>query len=300
MEERLRKFAQLVDAGSFTQASKELHISQPALSSAINKLERELSCQLLVRQPRSLKLTKAGKLAYGAGKQLIIQKGNLATKIGELSQEPTPLTIGMIDSVADALFAAENYDHILERQAKTSIVVNDSTYLLDAVKRDKLDIAFIVEQPRPLPSLIEATFVVPEPLVLVCHNAQVSVVQQSLHRGQLPNFISYNQHSTSYQLIDRALQHEGIEASPTFLSTSPAVMLKLVLLQKGPAVLPHIVVKDYLRKGTLSILTNPKPVTIERNIIRITRQEKHMTSEIDHITKHAQVVLQSAGTLLRK
>ena len=48
MDERLKKFVQLVDSGSYTQASRQLHISQPALSVAIGKLERELHASLLV------------------------------------------------------------------------------------------------------------------------------------------------------------------------------------------------------------------------------------------------------------
>src|ERR1700751_5187786 len=99
MEERLRKFAVLVDAGSYTKASQELHISQPALSTAMNKLERELKAELLVHGSRTLKLTKAGKLAYDSAKELGIVSSNLKTRIADLLHDNPKLTIGMIDSV---------------------------------------------------------------------------------------------------------------------------------------------------------------------------------------------------------
>src|SRR6266566_1918097 len=98
MEDRLQKFACLVDAGSFTNAAEELHLSQPALSSAISKLERELRTTLLVRGNRMLRLTEAGKVTYDSAKELGIVSDNLITRLTELSQGQLEVTIGMIDS----------------------------------------------------------------------------------------------------------------------------------------------------------------------------------------------------------
>ena len=46
---------------SFTQASEELHITQPALSISISKLEKELGAALFDRNSGSLQLTSAGR-----------------------------------------------------------------------------------------------------------------------------------------------------------------------------------------------------------------------------------------------
>src|SRR5688572_29853136 len=108
MEERLRKFAHLVDVGSFTKAAAELHISQPALSTAIAKLERELRAKLLVRGVRPLALTPAGKLAYQTAKDLSVQADNLKLRLAELAHEQVTLKIGMIDSMASTLFATSD------------------------------------------------------------------------------------------------------------------------------------------------------------------------------------------------
>jgi DNA-binding transcriptional LysR family regulator len=64
MEDRLRKFAVLVDTGNFTKAAQRLHTSQPALSIAINKLEQELHVKLIVRGIRPFTLTKPGQVVY--------------------------------------------------------------------------------------------------------------------------------------------------------------------------------------------------------------------------------------------
>lgn len=59
--DKLRVFHAVVKAGSFTKATKILHISQSAISRQVNILETELGTPLFIRKPRELALTEAGK-----------------------------------------------------------------------------------------------------------------------------------------------------------------------------------------------------------------------------------------------
>lgn len=58
---QLRYFVAVVDHGSFTAAAQRLHVSQSGISAQLAKLERELGHDLLVRGPRSVRLTHAGQ-----------------------------------------------------------------------------------------------------------------------------------------------------------------------------------------------------------------------------------------------
>ncbi|MCK4258869.1 MAG: LysR family transcriptional regulator [Halanaerobiales bacterium] len=49
---------------SFSKAAEELFISQPAVSQVIKQLEEELDCQLFLRIPRGVKLTREGELLF--------------------------------------------------------------------------------------------------------------------------------------------------------------------------------------------------------------------------------------------
>lgn len=51
----------VADTGSFTEAARRMHVSQPSLSQQIRALEAELGGRLLDRPPRPVRLTAAGR-----------------------------------------------------------------------------------------------------------------------------------------------------------------------------------------------------------------------------------------------
>ncbi len=293
MEERLRKFAHLVDSGSFTKASAELHLSQPALSTAISKLERELRTPLLIRGSRSFQLTDAGQAAYVTAKELAISTTNLVAKLDILAHKQPDLAIGMIDSLANAFFGVKSFVEKLESQARLSVVVNNSRYLARAVEHDELDIAFVTEMSKYFSTFTQSTHIGSEPMIAVCHSTDRSKANAAIQAGKLPNFISYDQPSNSHKLIHAALLREGIVPETTFYSTSPEIMLQLVLLRKGGAVLPYSLVSTLLQQGQLAWIGAQKPLVIDRNIGTIIRREKDISPSLKTVIQHIQQLLAS-------
>ncbi|MDO4807601.1 MAG: LysR family transcriptional regulator [Coriobacteriales bacterium] len=58
----LRSFLAVAQEGNVTRAARQLHITQPALSRQLSELEREMGCELLVRESRGVTLTEQGIL----------------------------------------------------------------------------------------------------------------------------------------------------------------------------------------------------------------------------------------------
>ncbi|MFQ6370812.1 LysR family transcriptional regulator [Shewanella sp. YIC-542] len=69
----IRYFIEIVDHCGFAKAAEAIHITQPALSKAINLLEEELELTLLERGKRGsqLKPTASGEVVYRYGMQLL-------------------------------------------------------------------------------------------------------------------------------------------------------------------------------------------------------------------------------------
>jgi DNA-binding transcriptional LysR family regulator len=61
----------VADAGGFTAAARELFVSQPALSQAVRKVERELGVDLFVRAGRDVRLTAAGEAFVDRARPLL-------------------------------------------------------------------------------------------------------------------------------------------------------------------------------------------------------------------------------------
>lgn len=64
--EKLRLFDCVADAGSFTEAARRLHMSQPALSRQIQALEAKVGAKLFHRHARGLAMTHEGEQLHTA------------------------------------------------------------------------------------------------------------------------------------------------------------------------------------------------------------------------------------------
>lgn len=78
---RLRHFIAIADVGSVTAAANSLHISQQALSSSMQQLEKDLSATLFRREGRRLTLTRAGELLLTEGRTLLAAAQTVATRV---------------------------------------------------------------------------------------------------------------------------------------------------------------------------------------------------------------------------
>lgn len=85
---KLKAFMCVVKWQSFTKASNELFISQPALSKKISDFEKDLGVSLLVRDNRGMELTPAGRLLYEEAPSFLKVGDDLEFKVQELGRRP--------------------------------------------------------------------------------------------------------------------------------------------------------------------------------------------------------------------
>lgn len=70
---QMKYFVTIVDSTSFSQASRELNIAQPALSQQISRLEYDVGVPLLLRSSRGVSPTGAGTTLYRHAKAILRQ-----------------------------------------------------------------------------------------------------------------------------------------------------------------------------------------------------------------------------------
>jgi LysR family hca operon transcriptional activator len=70
----LRYFVAVAEEGSFPHAAeKRLHTAQPSLSRQIRDLESKLDVQLIIRGPRGMELTAAGRAILDHARLILSQ-----------------------------------------------------------------------------------------------------------------------------------------------------------------------------------------------------------------------------------
>ncbi len=98
---QLRYFCAVAETGSFSRAAEQSHVSQPALSQQIMKLEGELGARLFDRLGRSVRLTDVGKTflprARSVLRELEAAKGDVVERKDSISGL---VTVGVIPTVA--------------------------------------------------------------------------------------------------------------------------------------------------------------------------------------------------------
>ena len=134
-------FYDVAQAGSLSSASKNLNISQPAISRSIKKLEDDLSVTLFYRTLNGMVLTEKGKELYGyvndACNSLLIAEKNI---MEDSNLEKGRINIGLSDKVS-ILSIIKGLNEFKNKYPKIeiSIVNSDSTNLEKLLDNHEID-----------------------------------------------------------------------------------------------------------------------------------------------------------------
>ncbi|MEM1087949.1 MAG: hydrogen peroxide-inducible genes activator [Pseudomonadota bacterium] len=142
---QLEFLCSIADEGSFSQAAKSCHVTQPTLSSAIKELEALLGLQLIEREARGASLTRAGQAAVERARLILSDTSDLVSAARQAGAPLTgPFRLGAIPTIAPFLLprtlSALRQAH---PELKLYLREDQTERLLDAMKARKLDAALI-------------------------------------------------------------------------------------------------------------------------------------------------------------
>jgi LysR family transcriptional regulator, carnitine catabolism transcriptional activator len=123
---QLEAFVAVARTGSFTAAAKLVHVSQPALTAMIKKLEEQLRVTLFERAQRGAVVTTAGRELLPTVDRLIGELNEtLAAVLRGTSPSGGTVTIACVPSVA-SIFLPPLIVEFSRRHPRTSMVVRDA------------------------------------------------------------------------------------------------------------------------------------------------------------------------------
>jgi DNA-binding transcriptional LysR family regulator len=140
----LRSFVAAVRAGSITRGAVALGLSQPVVSQRIQRLERAVGEQILVRGQHGARVTPPGEtlLAY-AERMLAMHEEALAALTGQLDDSTGQRTVGLLEDLAITSLPEALADFaILHPHVSLEVIVSSATTLRRLADRSRLDLVF--------------------------------------------------------------------------------------------------------------------------------------------------------------
>lgn len=164
----LRQFVAVAETLHFGQAAERLHMTQPPLTQAIQKLEQELGAQLFARTRRRVALTAAGEALLQAARQLLADAERLPGLVQAAQRGLNgQLRLGFVSTVGYGRMPQwlrgfrEHYPGITLSLIEATLDVQ-----LQAFARGELDAGFAIHAPGAAPAGFEVLQVEIEPMVL--------------------------------------------------------------------------------------------------------------------------------------
>ena len=165
---QVRYFLRAADALNFTRAAEQCHVSQPALTRAIQKLEDELGGELFIRDGRAVSLSPLGSIMREHC-QRIQETQAMARSVAKsfLDKGASELNIGIMCTIGpDVLTAFLN--EFSTRHQDVLIILHDfgPEALPELLLTGSLDCAFIATHGDQTPEQINAETLFAEEMVV--------------------------------------------------------------------------------------------------------------------------------------
>jgi DNA-binding transcriptional LysR family regulator len=229
----LLAFRAVAELSNFRKAAESVHLSQPAFSRRIDKLEQALGVRLLERTTRRVTLTAVGRDFERKVRELLDEldntllgiRGVAATRMGEVTVACVPSTV--------YYYLSEVIRRYHEQAPRVRVKVLDAgaNEVLAAVSRGEADFGlnFIGAQEGELDfePLVEERF------VAACRRDHPIATMQRVSWAQLGqhDYISVGRASGNRVLLDQALA--GIKERPQAIYEAQHVTTTLGLVEAG-------------------------------------------------------------------
>jgi DNA-binding transcriptional LysR family regulator len=218
----LRSFMAIVRYGGYHRAADALHLTQPAVSRHIRRLEEQLGEPLFVRRGRGVQLTEYGERAAAELAEVLGAHDRALLRLQRGRADTGPFVLGMIENLVDPVLPdllAVVREQIGERQVQ--LRVDRSRELVERLSRGEVDAAIVLDAgdapgalelgTLPLrwwaaPALVAAD-PLPAPFPLVAYDPPCGLRELALARlaelGLEPALMAESPHLSGVQLAVR-------------------------------------------------------------------------------------------------
>ena len=245
--DRLRVFAAIAEHGSIASAGEALHITGPAVSQHLRKLEREARCALVEPDGRGIRLTAAGRVLAGSARSMAATAATAEQDLATIDELVAgPLRIGSVASAVRTLLP-EALRGLATAHPRLQPWLSDAEVveLLPALQAKRLD-AVIMEswtsRPTPLPPGVRVSDLLTEDIMLAVSennplSARVSVPITELRQQ---TWSSCGKGTEAHDAVTQTLRQHGIQTDIRYQVADYGTQLALAAADLAVAMVPRI------------------------------------------------------------
>lgn len=235
----LRSFYAVAQAGSFTQAAKLLHVSQPTITSQVRFLEEHYNIELFHRRGRKAHLTEIGEQLFALSKQVFSIEADaihLLKDAGQLKSGVLRVAAVGPSHVTQMLEAfTKRYPHI-----NVTVRMGNSQETLNQLWDYQADVAVLAQYQED-----ERFFAMPysrHPVIIFVHDKHRFAKRRSIRMRELDGepLIMREQGSTTRKALEKALKDAGIKPVVAMEIGSREIIREAVLRGVGIAAVSQV------------------------------------------------------------
>jgi len=245
-------FIRVVDAGSVTRAAEALHVSQPAVTQRLRRLERAVGARLVERRGRRLSLTDAGRAVIPLGRQTL----QLLEQIPVAVSEAQGLMRGEIvlgASTTPGEFVLPKFLSIFAQtypQIAVRLHIANTQAIVERVMDRTLHAGFVGLRPSST-GLTTIPFLEDDIVLVAAPSHPLVGRSASPERLRQARIVLREEGSATRELALAALVRCGVDTQATVAFGSNAAVRTAALAGYGVAALSRQVIVDDLEQGRL-------------------------------------------------
>ncbi len=287
--QQLRVFVAVAHSRSLAEASERVHLSQPAISIALRKLEENVGGALFARTTRQLALTPEGEAFLPVAVRLLNDWNEAFEDLNDqFSKQRGKVTVAALPTLAAGLFPRV-IKLFHEAYPRINLSLHDvlAEQINQMVREGRADLGLSV----PPSDADDLTFepVLEDSYVAVCPCGHPLLSQSTVAWRQLAAypFIGINRLSSSRQDIDRIMQSVGERLDILCDARQIATVGRMVAAGLGISVLPSLSFRQIATDGIEHRPLNEPTIRRELGIILSRRHPPSAaTSALQQLIRH--------------
>lgn len=277
--ETIQTFLLMSKNSSFTKTAEEMYCSQAAVSLRIQRLEKELDCDLFMRKAKKAELTKDGQLFLPYAQQLhntfvTAKEHLLQSKLMEQSE------ILIASSSTPGTYVLPNLMFLFRQKYPYITVVNNVQYtknVIESVQSRKYLLGIISQ---PYLSDIQDVICEPileDPLVIVVNNSHPWASRKSIYLNELKNetFLVTNPNTSLIPYLEKTGGFRFTQKNICVMGGIEAIK-QSIYDSSGISIISESAVRQELRLGLLSRVEVLDNIRLKRDIYCIRRTDTRL------------------------